>query len=310
MQHNKDHNTHQNKGSSKTKMTPWQTQLLNLVRTSCSGQIAIALLMTIAIAGLFSCNPSEKEVDLPRAISASALKYKITQNPDKDNMVYLESETSQVIPFWDFGSGTSTKKMDTIIFPFSGDYTIHYSVSAGGGFVPGDSTTIHVTNTDLDYLTDPSWGYIAGATGKTWVLDMSKPIGWYGLDYAKHNGSAEDWSWHPDYAGNEWVMPDRDYGSMHFDLNNGKNYTLTMIDANGKSSTRTGNFDLNPEEFSMKLIGAELLYGGDYHSQATNWKRIELLELSDTSITLGVLRDNPNPPDGVCYIGYTFKLKE
>lgn len=268
------------------------------------------LIISLSGFGLFSCNPSEKTVSMPAAISPSALSFKVTQNSDKDNVVYLESETAQAIPFWDFGSGTSTKKLDTIIFPFSGDYTIHYSVSSEGGFVPGDSITVHVSNTDLDYLTDPSWAYIAGESGKTWVLDMSKPIGWYGLDYAKHNGSAEDWSWQPDYAGNEWVMPDRDYGSMHFDLNNGKNYSLTMIDEKGIATTKTGKFDLSPAEFKMKLIGAELLYGGDYHSQASNWNNIELLDLSPTSITLGVLRDKPIPPDGVCYIGYTFKLKE
>lgn len=258
---------------------------------------------------LFGCNPSQKEVSLPEALPASGLQYQVTQKSDKDNIVYLESQTNDAIPYWDYGSGTSTSVYDTIIFPFSGDYTIHYGVSAQGGYTMGDTTVIHVSQTDISYLTDPTWGYLAGENGKTWVLDMKAPIGWYGLDYAKHNGSAEDWSWHPDYAGNEWVMPNRDYGSITFDLNNGKNYTCIQIDDNGNAKTTAGKFDLNPAKFSMKLIGATLLYGGDYRSQATNWSNIQLLELSATSITLGVLRDNPNPGDGVCYIGYTFKIK-
>lgn len=272
------------------------------------GSVVTAVLF-ISLAVLVGCNPSEKEVSLPPALNSKALSYKVTQNPDKDNEVYLESQTSQAIPFWDYGSGTSTRKLDTVIFPFSGDYTIRYSVSSAGGFVPGDTTIIHVSNTDLSYLTDPSWGYIAGTNGKTWVLDMTKPIGWYGPDYPKHNGSADDWSWHPDYAGNEWVMPNRDYGNMHFDLNNGKNYSVTMVDATGHATIKTGSFDISTSTGIMKLYGAELLYGGDYHSQASNWQSICLLDLSETSITLGVWRDQPNPGDGPCWIGFTFKLK-
>lgn len=268
-----------------------------------------AAFLLAALLGLYSCSPSVKKVSMPAPISSSALSYTVTQNPDKDNEVYLESKTSAAIPFWDYGSGTSTKGLDTIIYPFSGDYTIHYSVSSAGGFVMGDSTTIHVTSTDLSYLTDPSWGFIAGATGKTWVLDMARPVGWYGSDYAKHNGSADDWSWHPDYAGNEWVMASRDYGSMHFDLNNGKNYSVTFIDADGKTTTKTGTFDINTSAGTIKLNGAELLYGGDYHGQASNWQNIAILDMSDTSITLGVWRDQPNPGDGPCWIGFTYKLK-
>ena len=270
----------------------------------------MAALLAAALLGLNGCSPSVKKVSLPAPISSNALSYLVSQNPDKDNEVYLESKTASAIPFWDYGSGTSTKQLDTIIYPFSGDYTIHYGVSAAGGFVASDSTTIHVTHTDLSYLTDPSWSYIAGANGKTWVLDMARPIGWYGSDYAKHNGSADDWSWHPDYAGNEWVMPNRDYGSMHFDLNNGKHYSVTFLDVNGKATTRSGTFDINTTAGTIKLNGAELLYGGDYHTQASNWQNVAILDMSDSSITLGVWRDQPNPGDGPCWIGFTYILKK
>lgn len=269
------------------------------------GSILTAALF-ISLAVLVGCNPSEKEVSLPPALNSKALSYKVTQNPDKDNEVYLESQTSQAIPFWDYGSGTSTRKLDTVIFPFSGDYTIRYSVSSAGGFVPGDTTTIHVSNTDLSYLTDPSWGYIAGTNGKTWVLDMAKPIGWYGPDYLKANHSTDDWSYVPDYAGNEWVMPNRDYGSMHFDLDNGKNYAVTFIDASGKSTTTKGSFDINTTAGTITLNGAILLYGGDYYSQVSNWQNITILAMTDTTMTLGVWRDHG---DGPCWIGFTFKLK-
>lgn len=283
----------------------------------CSGQIARksldlswVFIGTIFLFLFSSCNPSQKEAVLPAPINSSALQFKVSQKSDKDNIVYLQSLTAQAIPFWNYGSGTSTNVYDTVIFPFSGDYTIQYGVSSKGGYVEGDSAVVHVTQTDLSFLTDPNWAYIAGETGKTWVLDMARPVGWYGLDYPKRNKSSEDWSYHPDYAGNEWVMPNRDYGSMRFDLNNGKNYARTYIDDQGVAKTTKGQFNLDPAQHSLKLTGAELLYGGVYYAQASNWHNITLLDMSATSITLGVLRDKPIPPDGVCYIGFTFKLKQ
>lgn len=257
-----------------------------------------------------SCSPSQDKANLPQPLSKDALKFSVTQKSGEDNVVYLQSQTQGVIPYWDFGSGTSTLVNDTVIFPFSGDYVIHYNASTAGGFVQGDSMTIHVTTTDLSYLTDPSWANLTeGQAGKTWVLDMARPIGWYGYDYLKHNGSADDWSYHPDYAGNEWVMPNRDYGEMTFDLNNGKNYHRTYIDDQGHTQNCSGKFDFNIATHTIKLIGCELLYGGDYHGQATNWSNITVLELTATTMTLAVSRDHPNPGDGPCWIGFTFKVK-
>jgi len=270
-----------------------------------------AFILLSLMALMTSCAPSIDKAELPQPLKADVLKFNVTQEKGNDNVVYLESQTPGVIPYWDFGSGTSTMADDTVIFPFSGDYVIRYAVSTAGGFVPGDSVTIHVTTTDLSYLTDPSWAYLTnGQSGKTWVLDMARPIGWYGYDYLKHNGSADDWSWQPDYAGNEWVMADRDYGEMTFDLNNGKNYHRKYIDDNGNTENCTGKFDFDIASHTIKLTGCELLYGGDYHSQVTNWSKITVLALSDSSMTLAVSRDHPNPGDGPCWIGFTYKVKQ
>lgn len=271
-------------------------------------QIAFTLAGLVMLAA--ACSPSEDKASLPRPLASDALQFSVTQQQGKDNLVYLQSQTPGVIPYWDFGSGTSTLANDTIIFPFSGDYVIHYDASTPGGFVKGDSVTIHVTNTDLSSLTDPSWANLTGGQlGKTWVLDMARPVGWYGYDYLKHNGSADDWSWHPDYAGNEWVMPNRDYGEMTFDLNNGKNYHRTLIDAQGNAENCNGKFDFNVAGHTIKLLGCQMLFGGDFYSQASNWSTVTVLELTDSSMTLAVNRDHPNPPDGPCWIGFTFKVK-
>lgn len=266
------------------------------------------VLLLAATTYMIACSPSEKRYDLPAVPNASALKFSVTQQQGHDNTVYLKSLTPGVIPYWDYVDGTSTLANDTVVLPFSGEYIIKYAASAPGGFVQGDSVKIKVTNTDLASITDPQWGYLTGGqAGKTWVLDMQAPIGWYGLEYGK--GSGDDWSWHPDYAGNEWVMPNKDYGAMTFDLNNAKNYKRVMYDANNNAVTCTGKFDLDVANMKIKLIGCELLYGGDYYKNASNWREPKILAMSANSMVLGVIRDKPNPGDGICYIGFKFKVK-
>jgi hypothetical protein len=266
----------------------------------------ISILVLIAL--FASCSPKEKRESLPATLAKDDLKFSVTQQPNKDNVVYLKSFTTNAIPYWNYESGTSTLVYDTVIFPFSGDYVIKYGASSGGGFVWGDSIKIKVTQTDLSTITDPQWAWLTnGQTGKTWVLDMAAPIGWYGLDYGK--GSGDDWSWAPDYASNSWVMPNQNYGSMTFDLNNGKNYKRVLLDAGGNATTCTGKFDLDLKTSTMKLIGCEMLFGGDYYKQSSNWSTLKIISMSANSMILAVLRDHPNPPDGVCYIGFKFKLQ-
>ena len=256
-----------------------------------------------------ACTPTQMRLNEASPLNKSQLKYSVTQQQGHDNIVYLTSQTTGAIPYWSYDGGSSTRVLDTLIFPFSGQYVIKYAVSSAGGFVDGDSTIITVSNTDLSTITDPSWEYLTnGQAGKTWVLDMTKPIGWYGFDYVKHNGSGDDWSYHPDYVGNEWVMPNRDYGSITFDLDNAKNYKKVTLDAGGNATTCTAKFNLDPINHKLNLTGCGLLFGGDYLTHASNWNATTILDLTDTSLTLAVVRDNPSA-GGPCWIGFTFKVK-
>jgi hypothetical protein len=266
--------------------------------------IPIAIVLYIS-----SCSPSEKRAALPARLSTDDLKFSITQQPNRDNIVYLKSYTVNAIPSWTFEGGNSTLMNDTLIFPFSGDYYIKYGASSGGGFVMADSVKIKVSKTDLTTIKDPQWAWLTnGQPGKTWVLDMAYPIGWYGLDYGK--GSGDDWSWHPDYAGNSWTMPNQNYGSMTFDLGNGKNFKRISLDAAGNvASTCSCKFDLDVKNNVLKLAGCDMLFGGDYYTQSTNWSTLKIIKMTETTMILAVVRDRPKRPDGVCYIGFQFKPK-
>ncbi len=254
-----------------------------------------------------SCSPSEKREALPAKLSTDDLKFSITQQPNKDNIVYLNSFTANAIPSWTFEGGNSTLVNDTVIFPFSGEYYIKYGASSGGGFVMADSVKIKVSRTDLTTIKEPEWGWLTnGQPGKTWVLDMLAPIGWYGLDYGKASGQI--WSWHPDYAGNSWTMDNHDYGSMTFDLDNGKNYKRISLDKAGNVvGTCAANLIWTSRTASLKLACCDMLFGGDYYSQSTNWSTLKIIEMNGTSMILAVVRDRPTPPDGVCFIGFKFR---
>ena len=272
---------------------------------------AFRMLTGCALAVTFSmtaCSPTQMRYDQASPIDKSKLKFSVSQQQGYDNKVFLLSQTPDIIPYWNYGVGTSTNVADTVILPFGGTHTIKYSVESAGGFVNGDSVTIQVTQNDPVYFSDPRWNMITnGETGKTWVLDMARPIGWYGLDYLKHNGSADDWNYHPDYVGNEWVMPNLNWGQMKFDLNGDFHYNVIQSDQNGANPQSCScGFVVNLAASTIKLSGCGLLYGGPYLNNASNWSSLTIIDLSATSMTLGVVRDNPTA-GGICWIGFTFK---
>jgi len=272
---------------------------MNILKLSC---------LTAFIISLAACSPTQMRVNESAPIDKSKLKFSVSQQQGYDNKVFLLSQTPDVIPYWNYGVGTSTNVADTVILPFGGQHTIKYSVNSAGGFVAGDSVNIQVTQNDPVYFSDPRWAMLTnGEAGKTWVLDMTQPIGWYGLDYLKHNGSADDWNYHPGYVGNEWVMPNLYWGKMTFDLNGDFHYSVTQNDQTGANpQTCNCGFVVNFAAGTVKLSGCGLLYGGNYFNNASNWSSLTILDLSATSMTLGVVRDNP-AAGGICWIGYTFK---
>jgi len=277
------------------------TYLLSRLGACCAAAIVLSLA---------ACSPTQMRYDQASPIDKSKLKFSVSQQQGYDNKVFLLSQTPGVIPYWNYGVGTSTNVADTVILPFGGPHTIKYSVSSAGGFVTGDSVNIQVSQNDPVYFSDPRWNMLTnGETGKTWVLDMTQPIGWYGLDYLKHNGSADDWNWHPTYVGNEWVMNNVNWGQMTFDLNGDFHYNVTQNDGTGANPQNCScGFVLNLAAGTIKLSACRMLFGGDYLNNCSNWSTLTILDLSATSMTLGVVRDNPTA-GGLCWIGFTFVPK-
>ncbi|MBS7563268.1 hypothetical protein KHS38_02520 [Mucilaginibacter sp. Bleaf8] len=267
----------------------------------------IFLFFALSVA-LVSCDPREDRKNLPEPVLKSELKFSVTQKQGYDNIIMLESKTLGSLAYWDYGTGTTNKMKDTINLPFAGQYWIRYTALSGGGPVT-DSVQVKVSQNDPEYFKDQRWAYLTnGTAGKTWVLDMSSPIGWYGTDYLLHNGSSNDWSYQPDYAGNTWVMENKDWGYMNFSLNGGANYSKVTYDASSKPVTSRGSFNLDLVNQKIRFTGADLFFGGDYRSHASNWTNVFIFSLTANKLMLGVLRDNA-AAGGPAYIVFSYKPK-
>ncbi|WP_343695945.1 hypothetical protein [Flavobacterium sp.] len=266
---------------------------------------------------LFSCEPVEDRDSLPAVtLTPSTLKFSVTQNPSNTNEVILNNPDPTIIPYWKYVDsngnelGHSNKSDDKIVFPFAGKYTIYYTAYTRGGSVDAAPVEVTVTKNDEEYFSDPRWNMLTnGVAGKTWELNMADPVGWAGLDYPAASG--DNWNWFPDYASNSWVMPNKNWGEMHFDLNGGYNTSVTQTAlASAQQTTKSGtyNFDIA----NNKLIfngGVEMLYGGDYYGDVSNWYSVKVVELSATSLRLAVIRDKSRTGEGVCLIVFHYKPK-
>lgn len=266
---------------------------------------------------LFSCEPVEDRDSLPAVtLTPSTLKFSVTQNPSNTNEVILSNPDPAVIPYWKYVDsngnelGHSNKSSDKIALPFAGKYTVYYTAYTRGGSVDAAPVEVTVTKNDEAYFSNPKWNMLTnGVAGKTWELNMADPVGWAGLDYPAASG--DNWNWFPDYASNSWVMPNKNWGEMHFDLNGGYNTSVTqtaLTSAQQKTKSGTYNFDIANNKLTFNG-GVEMLYGGDYYGDVSNWYSVKVVELTATSLRLAVIRDKSRTGEGVCLIVFHYKPK-
>lgn len=282
-------------------------------------RILYILIAAITIGSfLFSCEPVEDRESLDAiTLTPDNTKFSVTQNPANDHEVILKNQDPNVIPYWKYVDskgnelGHSNKGDDKVVFPFGGTYKIYYTAYTRGGAVDAVApVSVTVAENDETYFSDPRWAMLTnGSAGKTWVLDMDSPIGWGGLDFPGATG--DNWNWYPDYASNSWVMPNKDWGEMRFDLAGGYNVTVKQTaQTTADQTTKTGLFAFDMVNNKMTFLnGAELLYGGDYYPDASNWASLKVIELTATSLRLSVLRDQSRTGEGKAQIIFHYKPK-
>ena len=277
------------------------------------------LAAAMALGLLFSCEPVEDREDLPATnLDPSEISISVTND---GNDVTMVNSTPDVIPYWSYKDaagnelGHSNQNTVNTVFPFAGTYTVDFTAYTRGGAVQAASKTLIIASNDSEYFSAPEWSNLTnGVAGKTWVLDMSSPIGWGGTEFPY--GSTADpntyWNWYPDYAGNSWVMPNKDWGTMRFDLNGAYNTTVTQTALNSDAqTTKTGSYSFDIANHKLSFNGGvELLFGGDYYPDVSNWTTTEVVELTETSLRLAVIRDQSRTGEGVAKIIFHFKPAE
>ena len=276
---------------------------------------------------LTSCQKDEYE--LGDTIDPSEIEFEVVQDYDIDpggNTVILRFNTDRATPVWNYGTGRSTRAIDTIRYAFQGDYTIDLDVVTPGGVVDMEPVTVTVTEDNLAYVNDPLWTNLTGGVGesKTWYLDLDEnaesiyfngPLYFYGTDNGWLEGGADGcyeeggdcWNWQPEYASNTWLMPAGDYGSITFSLEGGPYVTANhlMLPALGEQE---GTFFLDKDAHTISLTDVELLHSQNNDACVDNWGNIRVFSLTENTMQLGVLRRDDC--DGAAMLVYNFISEE
>lgn len=270
---------------------------------------------------IITCQKNDYKLEAP--LDKSQLQFEVIQDFDADpggNTVILKNNTPETVSIWDYSTGTSTRQQDTVHFAFQGDYTIKFSAMTGGGIVAADSVVVSVTENNLNYVNDPLWLALSGGPGteKSWILDIDHhffegPLYFYGTENGWLEGGdagcyGEDcWNWSPDYAGNTWIMPYGDYGSMTFSLKNGPFVQVDHLMLPSRAS-ESGTYNLNVDEKTLSLSNASILHDQDREGCVDNWGDIKLFSLTANTMQLGVLRKASC--EGAAYLVYNFVSKD
>jgi len=256
---------------------------------------------------LFSCEPVEDRESLDAiTLTPATTKFSVVQNPANDHEVAIKNEDPNVIPYWHYidskGNelGHSNKGDDKIILPFGGTYKIFYTAYTRGGAVEAPPVTVTVAENDEAYFSDERWGLLANRTeGKTWVLNMVKPLEFVDAKYI--NSTLSPAGWWPLLSEIPWAnLENKDWGEITFDLKGGYNVSVTQTNptlGSTEKTTKTGtfNFAFSDQSKNDRLIfngGIEMLHPNDasYFSSSFSFTNVRLVELTETTLSFIAIR--------------------
>lgn len=261
------------------------------------------ILFSLLLASVFLITACQQDdYELGTMLSKSEINYEVIQEYSIDeggNTVILRNNTPGTVSMWDYGTGRSTRMVDTIRFAFQGEYVIKFSAVTAGGIVEMDPVTIEVTADNLNYVNDPLWTALTGGVGnsKTWVLDN----GQYGfspgpLSYADPSRE-QVWgnyqpNWEPDNAGH---TEDDLNAEMTFSLMGGP--FMTTVKPNEPQGEESGTFFLDIDNHTLTTTDATIIRLASFIPNATNWnENLNILELDENRLRVAVMRTNDEGP--------------
>lgn len=290
-------------------------------------KLYIIYLLSIAVLVFVSCTPDKYETgSMP---DKSELDFDLSLSSSNPNTVVYESNTPGYSVFWEWDNeigaagGYSTELKSSVHFGFPGKYTFNYTIMSKAGLVTADPKTIEVTTYDLDYMDHPLWINLTGGMKeeKVWYLDLDAngksvywagPMYFYGVDDNWHSVTegqkvdGDSWNWCPDWKGNQWIMPAKDYGSFTFGAIIG--HTL-VADKKVEKVTDNGTYMMDIDNYTMTFTKSTMLRDENRIPIVSNWSKVKLLSLTEDAMQLGVIRDN-DPNEGPCLLVYNYVSKK
>src|SRR5690606_32589530 len=224
----------------------------------------------------------KEDYQLGELLDKSQIKFEVVQDLEADpagNTVILRNNTPGTVSMWDYGTGKSTRNIDTVRFAFKGDYTIKFSAMTAGGVVVIDSLTVKVTADKLHYVNDPLWTYLTERPGneKTWILDYGDhgifdgPLYYYEplTTWKEFQDGTAKLGWAPAWKDNQWIISEADKAStMTFSLKGGpffKNHKVS------EGVDESGTFSFNADNHTISTSGATILRSKGFIANASNW---------------------------------------
>ncbi|RNI31271.1 hypothetical protein [Rufibacter latericius] len=253
---------------------------------------------------LFSGACQDDDMELGRMLDKSELRYRVVQDKGIDpggNTVILINETPGTVAMWDYGTGKSTRTVDTVRFAFKGDYVVKFSALTAGGVVEADPITVTVTEDNFEYVNDPLWTYLTGGVGqeKTWILDYGNhgvfdgPLYYYEplTKWENMQDGTAKLGWAPSWKDNTWIIPEADKAStMTFSLKGGPFFKTHKV-SEGKDET--GTYAFNAVNHTISTSGGTILRSPSFIANASNWtNELVVLSLTEKSLQIGVRRTN------------------
>lgn len=194
----------------------------------------------LALVAVFSaCEPIEDRMEMGGAITAEQLDITATLiqvDGKNSNKVALDNR-SPVLSSWNYGTGVTQRKTDTVLLVTTGDNDIEFTGLNANGTKITKTLTVHVDELTFDVPLE--WGYLTGGTEKTWVWDDSQPAVWGNGGYL---GSSKPEWWMLSVADIDGQAPGEGEGAkMVFSLNGS---SLAKVKSTGDTEAGSFSFDM------------------------------------------------------------------
>lgn len=265
----------------------------------------LILYITVLLSSAFvGCDPLEDRLDMGNTLTAEQLDVSITPivvDGKNTNKVVLDNR-SPILSSWDYGTGKSSKKTDTVLLVIAGENEIIFTGRNPDGTEVSKTITVNVD--ELYFEVPLEWGYLTGGAEKEWVWDDTAPAVWGNGGY--RSDTAPAW-WTLQIADIDDQAPNEGGGAkIAFSLK-GARFTKTRSD--GSTQSGTFSFDMTKvvtlddgtvwAKGKLTLKSATMLCGISPNEGGVPVYEYDILVLDDGKMALSY--PEPNPNDGAWF---------